>query len=82
MGPKDSTSSSMKVKSHSIPRLATDRSNWIIWKQQTLNSLVSSKGVHRHIEGTVHAPLAIPMYSNSHILDEDELEELENIEEK
>ena len=43
---------------------------------------MSSKGVHRHIEGTVHAPPTIPMYSDGHILDEGELEELEKIEEK
>ena len=65
-----------------ISGLATNGSNWITWKQQTLNSLLSSKGMHRHIEGAVHAPPAIPMYSVSHILDKDELEELEKIEDK
>ena len=71
----------MKVKSHMTPRLATNRSNWITWKQQTLNSLLSSKGVHRHIQGTIHMP---PPYLCTLMvtLDEDELEELEKIEEK
>ena len=40
------------------------------------------KGVHRHIKGTVHMPPPIPTYPNGHILDEDELEELEKTEEK
>ena len=82
MGPEESGSSSMKAKSHMIPRLATDGSNWITWKQQTLNSLLSSKGVHRHIQGTIHMPPPIPSYPNGHTLDDDEMEELEKIEEK
>ena len=82
MGPEDSGSSSMRRKSHTIPRLATNRSNWITWKQQTLNILLSSKGVHRHIQGTGHIPPPIHTYPNGHILDKDELEELEKIEEK
>ena len=82
MGPEDSESSSMKVKSHLIPRLATDRLNWITWKWPTLNNLLSSKGVHRHIQGMIHMPPPIPIYPNGHTLDEDELEELEKIEEK
>ena len=82
MGPEVSTSSYMKAKSHAIPRLATDRSNWFTWKQQTLNSLLSSKGVHKHIEGTIEVLPAIPTYSIGHILDEDKLKELEKIEQK
>ena len=65
------------MSSYSIPKLAANRSNCITWKQQTLNSLLSSKGVQRHIEGMVHAPPTMPTYSDGHILDEDELEELE-----
>ena len=82
MGPEDSGSSSIKAKSHTIPRLATNGSNWITWKPQALNSLLSSKGVHRHVQGTIHMPPPVPMYPQGHILDKDELEELEKIEEK
>ena len=57
MGPtKDSTNASTKVKSYSIPRLAADRLNWIIWKQQTLSGLMSNKGIQRHLEGMAHLP--------------------------
>ena len=84
MDPEDSTSSSMKVKAYSIPRLAANRSNWIAWKQQTLSSLMSNKGVQRHldIEGKAHVPPPIPMYNPNCQLDEDELEELDQIKEK
>ena len=82
MGPEVSGSSSIKAKSHIIPRLATGGSNWITGKQQTLNSLLSLKGVHRHIQGTIHMPPPVPMYPQGHILDKDELDELEKIEEK
>ena len=82
MGPEDSGSSSMKGKSHMIPRLATDGLNWITWKQQTLNSLLSSKGMHRHIQGMIHMPPPIPSYPNGHTLDDNEMEEREKIEEK
>ena len=82
MGPEDSGSSSTKGKPHSIPRLATDGLNWITWKQQTLNTLLSLKGMHRHIQGTIRMPPPIPSYPNSHTLDDDEMEELEKIEEK
>ena len=83
MGPDDSTSSSAgKIKSYSIPRLQANGTNWIMWKQQTLNSLMSNKGVQRHIEGTARTPPAIPMYPPTHTLSDDELEELGKIEEK
>ena len=83
MGPNDSTSSSAgKIKSYSIPWLQTDGTNWITWKQQTLNSLMSNKGVQWHIEGTACTPPAIPTYPPTHTLSDDELEELEKIEEK
>ena len=82
MGPEDSTSSSTKVKAYSIPRLAADRSNWITWKQQTLSSLMSIKGVQRHLNGTAHVPPSIPMHPPNHLLNEDELDELDKIEEK
>ena len=82
MGPKDSTSSSTKVKAYSIPRLAANGSNWITWKQQTLSSLMSLKGVQRHLDGTAHVPPPIPMHLPNHLLDEDELDELDKIEEK
>ena len=82
MGPEDSTSSSTKVKAYSIPRLAADGSNWVTWKQQTLSILMSIKGVQRHLNGTAHVPPPIPMHPTNHLLDEDELDELEKIEEK
>ena len=82
MGPEDSTSSSMQVKAYLIPRFTANGSNWITWKQQTLSSLMSNKGVQRHLEGTACVPPPIPMYNPNHQLNEDELEELDNIEEK
>ena len=83
MGPDNSTSSSAgKIKSYSISRLQVDGMNWIMWKQQILNSLMSNKGVQWHIEGMAHTPPAIPMYPPTHTLSDDELEELEKIEEK
>ena len=83
MGPaEDSTNASMKVKSYSIPRLATDRSNWITWKQQTLSNLRSNKGIQRHLEGMAYAPPAIPEYPEGHTLFMDKVEDLEEIEEK
>ena len=82
MGPEDSTSSSMKVKAYSIPRLAADRSDWITWKQQTLSSLMSIKGVQRHLNGTAHVPPPIPTHPPNHLLDKDELDKLDKIEEK
>ena len=52
MGPtEDSSNASIKVKSYSIPRLATDRSNWITWKQQTLSSLVRNYSLLRLTTG-------------------------------
>ena len=81
MGPEDSTSSSTKVNAYSIPRLATDGSNWITWKQQTLSSLMFIKGVQRHLDGTACVPPPIPTHPPNH-LDEDELDELDKIEEK
>ena len=83
MGLDDSTSSSSgKIKSYSIPQLQADGMNWITWKQQTLNSLMSNKGVQWHIDGTAHTPPAILMYPPTHTLLDNELEELEKIEEK
>ena len=82
MGPEYSGTSSTKGKPHSIPQLAANRLHWITWKQQTLNTLLSSKGVHRHIQGTIRMPPPIPSYPNGHTLDDDEMEALEKIEEK
>ena len=82
MGPKDSTSSSTKVKVYSIPRLAANGSNWITWKQQTLSSLISIKGVQRHLDGTACVPPPIPTHPPNHLLDEDELDKPDKIEEK
>ena len=82
MGLEDSTSTSIKEKSYSIPRLTANGSNWIIWKQQTLSSLISNKVVQRHLEGTVCLPPAIPEYPDGQTLLTDEVDELEKIEEK
>ena len=83
MGPDDSTSGSAgKIKSYSIPWLQADGMNWIMWKQQTLSSLMFNKGVQQHIKGTACTPPAIPTYPTIHTLLDDELEELEKIEEK
>ena len=82
MGSKDSTSSSMKVKAYLITRLAANGSNWITWKQHTLSSVMSIKGVQRHLDGTACIPPLIPTHPPNHLLDEDELEELDKIEEK
>ena len=73
-GPNDSTSSSAgKIKSYSIPQLQADGTNWIMWKQQTLNSLMSNKGVQWDIEGMARTPPAIPTYPPTHTLSDDVL---------
>ena len=83
MGPDNSTSSSAgKIKTYSIPQLQANRTNWNMWKQQTLSSLMSNKGVQQHIEGMAHTPPAIPTYPNTYTPSDDELGELEKIEEK
>ena len=83
MGPaEDSTQASMKVKSYSTPRLAANRLKWITWKQQTFFSLMSNKGIQRHLEGMAQLLPAIPEYPDGHTLFTDEGEEVEKIEEK
>ena len=82
MGPEDSTSTSIKGKSYLILRLAANGSNWVTWKQQTLSSLMSNKGIQRHIEGMACLPPAIPEHPNGHTLLEDEADKLEIIEEE
>ena len=82
MGPEDSTNTSIKGKSYLIPRLTANRSNWVTWKQQTLSSLMSNKGIQRHIEETAQLPPAIPEYPDGHTLLTDEVDQLEKMEEK
>jgi hypothetical protein len=71
-----------KGKGLTIPRLASDGTNWITWKQQTLMTLLSNKGVQRHIEGTIRQPKPVPTFPSGHVLTDQELESLEALEEK
>jgi hypothetical protein len=71
-----------KSKFFPTPRLASDGSNWITWKKQTLTTLMSIKGVDCHINGTARIPPPIPTYPNGYALTDDEVVELEKLEEK
>ncbi|KAI0055582.1 hypothetical protein BV25DRAFT_1815368, partial [Artomyces pyxidatus] len=41
------------VKLYQVPRLADDKSNWITYKERTVNAL-TSKGLKHQLEGTIH----------------------------
>ena len=67
MGPKSSSnmSSSSNVKVVNLLRLLEDGSNWIIYKEHVINNL-TSKGLMRHVRGTVRKPAQLIEHNGSH----------------
>ena len=80
MGPVDPTTSTAAPKSYAIPKLAQDRSNWIMWKSQRLAILAVGQVVTHHIEGTAREPPKIPTFPPNCSLTEDEEDHLEKVE--
>jgi hypothetical protein len=71
-----------KVKTFTIPSLASDGTNWVTWKQQTLSTLMLNKGIQRHLEGSAQKRNPIPTYPDGYVLTNQEVEDLEKLEEK
>ena len=46
-----------------LPKLASDGSNWIIYKT-CISSAISAKGLIRFLTGTAQLPKAVPKYEN------------------
>ena len=67
MGPRSSSnmSNSSSVKVVNLPRLAKDSSNWVTYKERTLNNL-TSKGLMRHVRGTAHQPVQLTEWNGSY----------------
>ena len=81
MGPTTNTNSSVSAsKGYQVSRLATDGSNWAIWKRQTLTTLSAHKGVKRHIEGLAREPPAILIYPGTASLTGAQSKELTELE--
>jgi len=80
MAPAEPTTSGNGSKSYAILKLTCDGSNWIMWKSQTLLTLVASCGVMCHIEDTAPAPATIPLIPTNWSLKVDEEEQLEKAE--
>src|SRR3979490_1197163 len=66
MGPGDRSDKLMAVE-----KLATDGSNWPLWKA-TLNSYFESKSLTRHVDGTAIKPPDPPTFPKGHILTDDQ----------
>lgn len=80
MGPKEPVMPPASSKSDSVPMLACDSTNWIIWKSQTIATSLATCGAKQHLDGTAQVPPPIPTYPNGHVLtekEEDQLDELE-----
>jgi len=76
----DDTTSNTGMRSFLVPKLACDGSNWITWKTQVLATLMSNKGVMRHLDGLAWKLSKIPVYTPTHVISEDEEEALEKAE--
>ena len=66
MGPADHSDKSLAVE-----RLATDWSNWPLWKA-TLTSYFESRNLVKHVNGTADRPPDPPTFPKGHILSDDE----------
>ena len=62
MGPTDHSDKSLAVE-----RLATDGSNWPLWKA-TLTSYFESRNLVKHVNGTAERPPDPPSFLKGHIL--------------
>lgn len=61
MGPdttkEEATSSgSYAIKGLNLPKLAEDGSNWVLYQERVENAIIATKGLRRHLHGTVHKP--------------------------
>src|ERR1700723_1640832 len=55
MSPAHAMSSKETVTAKSLPKLASNRSNWIIYKAR-LEAILEAKGLSRHLTGTAKKP--------------------------
>ena len=76
MGPANHPDKSVGVK-----RLATDGSNWPLWKA-TLKSYFESKNLVKHVEGTSDRPPDPPTFPKGHVLTEEEEAKVDKAEER
>ena len=55
MGPAvtNDNQSTYWIKGITLPRLATDSSNWIVYQEHLENAVCATKGLQKHLEGTV-----------------------------
>ena len=68
-------------KSLAVERLATDESNWPLWKA-TLKSYFKSRNLVKHVEGTADRPPGPPTFAKGHILTEKEEAKVDKVEER
>ena len=54
-----------------VKRLATDGSNWPLWKT-TPKSYFESRNLVKHVEGTADRPPDPPTFAKGHVLTEEE----------
>ena len=80
MGPAEPTTSASRFQSYAVSKLTRDGSNWIMWKSQTLATLVASHGVICHIDSTAQAPPPVSVFPSNCPLTDDEEEWLEKAE--
>ena len=76
MGPADHSDKSLAVK-----RLATDGSNWPLWKA-SLKSYFESRNLVKHINGTADRPPDPPTFPKGHVLSDDEEAKVDKAEER
>ena len=76
MGPTDKPDKSLAVE-----RLATDGSNWPLWKA-TLMSYFESRNIVKHVEATADRPPDPPTFAKGHILNDDEEAKVDKAEER
>ena len=55
MGPATTNEEShiMTIKGLNLPKLAEDGSNWTLYQERLENTITATKGLRRHLHGTV-----------------------------
>ena len=76
MGPTDHPDKAVAVE-----RLATDGSNWPLWKA-TLKSYFEAKNLVKHVEGTADRPPDFPTFPKGHVLTEEQEAKVDKAEER
>ena len=76
MGPANKPDKSLAAK-----RLATDGSNWPLWKA-TLMSYFESRNLVKHVNGTADRPPDPPTFAKGHILTDKEEAKVDKAEER